>query len=473
MMKHPHSSDYPISLDTAVQLLKRNQFQTVFSNNRMYKGISPSNEYYHHAWFWDSVFHAMALAHSHPQTALEQLRFLTDSQWENGHIGHIIYRAEDAQYFPGKDIWGTEGKSKSGIISSGIIQPPILAIGLRSLYKSIDDDRLKKQLLFELLPKVEKYHHYIKKTHDSENSGLITIFHPWSSGSDNSIAFDFQMQAIKLRDIPEDIVEFVKNNRRDHTAGDSDTRPIPEDYYRFIYLIYLGKNFGWDYEKMNQDFPFAVKDISVNALWCYANEALGELLTDIGQKIKAKTYFEWADETRHALQTCWKNEHAGFTNINVAKGQWKPHYTERFANFMPFLSGEITPDQLDVLFSKLLNPKQYWTDYPIPSVPIDSEKFEQRRYWRGPSWPAVTYFIILGLGKLLKSPIHEYTNSQKKQLLQTQKILKERLEQMIKENGFYENFTPIKNKEEHQQNNGNGFSNFSWTAAIFILLSYI
>ncbi len=460
-------SSKKILLD-AKKILTDNQFVTQY-NNKKYKGISPSSEYYYHAWFWDSVFHAMALVHSDPTLALENIKFLTDSQWENGHIGHIIYRFEELPYFPGKTFWHTEGKSKSGIISSGIIQPPILAIGLRYVYEHLHDETLRKQFTTSLVPAVEKYHIYLKNTHDRENSGLISIFHPWSSGSDNAIIFDRQMRAIALTDIPQQVFEEVRDKRVDNKVGDNETRPLEEDYYRFLYLVHLGNKLGWDYEKIPDHFPFAVKDVSVNGLWCFANEALGQLLVSVNREKDAEKYFTWTKQTRHALQECWDQQKGGFTNVDVVNGGWIQEYSESFANFMPFLTGNIPSSQLEKLLAKLEDPNQYWVKYPVPSVPINHPQFELKRYWRGPTWPAINYFIVFGLQKILQNTSDVYTKQQKERIERVRQTLIKKTMQMIEKEGFYENFIPAKPTDGKS---GNGFANFSWTAAVYILLHY-
>ena len=461
-------SDRKDVLSEASKILKTNQFTTTSPSNKTYLGISPSNEYYFHTWFWDSVFHIMALVHANPELAIKNLEFILDSQWENGHIGHIMYRFEDVSYFPNPTLWQTEGKSKSGIISSGIIQPPILAIGVRYIYEHLQDDYAKEYILSKAIPSLEKYHRYLKTTHDSQNSGLLSIFHPWSSGSDNAIVFDKPMQAISLADIPKNILEIVTQNRVDDKVGESETRPLQEDYYRFLYLVHLGKKAGWNYKKLQKQFPFAVKDISVNSLWYLANEALGKFLLEVGREKDAEKYFSWALQTQNALIACWDEKEGGFTNVDVHEGNWVREYSESFANFMPFLTGNIPMSQLESLLAKFEDSHQYWTDYPIPSVPLNHPQFELKRYWRGPTWPAINYFVIVGLGKLLNNP--SYTKEKKERMRRIRNELMEKTLQMIEQEGFYENFSP---KKLGNKKNGNGFAHFSWTAAVSILLQYL
>lgn len=455
----------------AERILRENSFTTTYTNNRgekkTYTGILPSDQYYFNAWFWDTAIQIMALAHVDEQKAYEDFVFLSAAQWDNGHIGHIIYRNEPSPYFPPKACWGTQGKAPSSIVSSGIIQPPLIAISLQYLLQTLKNQQIKNKVIQTILPTVIRYHDYLKATHDRQDTGLISIFHPWSSGSDNAISFDEPLQHIAIQDIPSEIISYVDASRADNKLGNPETRPLQDNYYRFIYLIHLGKKRQWNYKKIANHFPFEIKDISVNSLWYLANEKLSQVLTLLGKEKEAAKYNNWAEQTKNALQHCWSKEETLFTSINASFGQWKPIKTEQFSNFMPFIADATPPAAITPLLKKMSDPTQYWTDYPVPSVPINSQQFEPLRYWRGPTWPIINYFLILGLQKLHESTAT--TKEQKDQIRRMKNHLYERTLHMIEGNGFFEDFIPIKNNV--YKTNGGGFANFSFTAAIYILLT--
>jgi len=445
----------------AIQILKSNSFETQISG-QTYFVIMPSKEYYgRNEWEWDGAREVEAIDQ---YAALQNLYFLIASQWKNGHIGHIIFGDEKLPYFPGPGFWGTEGRSESGILSSGIIQPPLLAISLVHLYEQSTDPEIKQQLITKILPAIMKHHDYLQETHDQENSGLISIFQPWSSGSDNSNAFDSQMQAIVT--IPQYIKHLVQIHRVDNINGNKEGRPLDDDYYRYIYLMTMYKDLDWDYYEIAKQTPFAVKDIAVNAIWCYANETLGNFLLSLGRFQEAEKYVKLAKKTRNAIQNTWDEEQGIFANIDVANGKWKPVIEERFANFMPFLAGAVTNKQAAVLLKKLRDPHMYWTDYPVPTVPINHEKFELTRYWRGPTWPIINDLIIRGLERFSVSPAYSKDEIEQRQIAgETANELLFKTLAMIEENGFFESFLPIKLNVENRS-----FCDFSFTAAEYILL---
>ena len=86
-------------------------------------------------------------------------------------------------------------------------------------------------------------------------------------------------------------------------------------------------------------------------------------------------------------------------------------------------------------------------NYPIPSLSIDSEKFDGMRYWRGPTWAILNSLVGLGLAEM--------------GYLAEAEILRNSTQSLIAEHGFAEYFHPI---------NGTpgGGDSFTWTAAVWL-----
>ena len=64
-----------------------------------------------------------------------------------------------------------------------ITAPRIWEVAERNGGEGIDEARA---LLREIYPKLLVWHRYLMTCRDPEGSGLVTIFHPWESGTDNS-----------------------------------------------------------------------------------------------------------------------------------------------------------------------------------------------------------------------------------------------------------------------------------------------
>ena len=388
--------------------------------------------------------------------AIEELKSLLAAQWDNGFLAHITFNPSDKNYFPGSSFWETEKYCKNKLLTSGLIQPPLLAISIHFIEDLLLAKKEDTSVLNSFIEQTIKYHYFLKENRDPEDYGLISIIHPWESGTDNSPRWDSILEKIPLSTIPKQIIETVQKNRTDSKLGDIQNRPLPEDYYRYIYLISLYKDLSWDNKKILSSTPFVVKDTLVNAIWAKANTALGTLLQKRGREKEAVIFLQWAKQTHDALQKSWNKEKKLYALYNASEKKLEPFFEDTIATFLPFYSHAATGKQISNLLAKLIDPTSYWTKNPIPSTPLSNPHFEKARYWRGPTWPITNLFLIEGL--------KSYAENEKCQKLW--KDLYRKTLSMIEKIGFCEYYDPL-----DEQIEGMGFGNFSWSAAIYLYLT--
>ncbi len=446
-------------VDEAKAVLQRNTI-AVSVDGKQYERVIPSRDYYVHQWLWDSAGVAMGLVYVDEESAFNELLSLVAGQWNNGLIPHIIYNADESRYYPPASLWETNGFTRNGIKTSGITDPPLLAIAAEYICNHSSNEQKKRAFIKSALPSIMAYHDYLKRYRDPEKCGLLTIVHPWESGTDDSPRWDSVLKHIDLNTIPSQIKADVDRNRKDVRYQDSQERPTHEDYYRYIYLIEVFKSLNWDYTKIVQQSPFAVKDIFFNSIWQRANEALAALLHTYGNAEEVSKYQQWAEETRNALTNTWDAANNQYCDIDVTQGNHRAIVVPTNAMFMPFYAGAVTDRHLDILLHRLSQADEFSTAYPVPSTAVNCRYFEKERYWRGPTWPITNYFIIEGLKKYQAK--HENVE-------QCANFIATRTIEMIEDNGFWEYFDPIEDGTSPGAK-GMGFSSFSWTAAILIQL---
>jgi glycogen debranching enzyme len=85
----------------------------------------------------------------------------------------------------------------------------------------------------------------------------------------------------------------------------------------------------------------------------------------------------------------------------------------------------------------------------VPSFDRTDDRYDPRRYWRGPSWLNTTWLIATGLRR------HGYLNEAAK--------LDRDLVQSVRDQGFREYFNP-------DTGSGHGTDDFSWSAALVVHL---
>lgn len=403
----------------------------------------------------------MALVHVDEELAFDELRSLVSGQWDNGLVPQITFNPNETKYFPGPEFWGTERFATGEIITSGITQPPLLAVSVAYVYQQAKNREKADTFIKELLPAVLKYHEYLKTYRDPEDSGLLTIVHPWESGTDNSPRFDEALEAISLESIPEEVKDIVHRYRTDDKEGVATHRPRIYDYYRYMYLVSLYKEWNWDYERIIQESPFAMKDILFSSVWAKANGSLAVLLRECHREREAEKYHRWAEQTRRALINRWDAGKKIFMDINVSREKKEPIKEDTIASFMPLYAGITHDELLQELLTKLTDPTQYWPSFPVPSTSLASPKFDLARYWRGPSWPITNLFLIDGLHDLPTVPGTE----------KAKRVILDKTLQMIQKKGFFEYYDPLVGFDEIEDKSVTlGFGSFSWTAAIFIYL---
>jgi glycogen debranching enzyme len=114
---------------------------------------------------------------------------------------------------------------------------------------------------------------------------------------------------------------------------------------------------------------------------------------------------------------------------------------------LPLYAGSVTKERAQELVKLIENEHIFGTPYPLPSVPPNSSFFDRQRYWQGPSWVNMNWFIIDGLKRY---GFKDHAAA-----------LKESTIEMVEKSGMYEYFDPYNAAPL-------GAPNFSWTAALII-----
>jgi glucosylglycerate hydrolase len=167
----------------------------ILRRNDMGAWTKAAPDLYPHQWSWDSAFIAIGLARLDTRRAARELLTLFEHQWKNGKVPHIVFNPEapPESYFPGADHWACAAASpdapSSPPYTSCLCQPPMHAIAALRIWEAAGDGGARAEagaFLREIYPKLFAWHRYLATARDPEGSGLVTIYHPWESGTDNS-----------------------------------------------------------------------------------------------------------------------------------------------------------------------------------------------------------------------------------------------------------------------------------------------
>jgi len=137
-------------------------------------------------------------------------------------------------------------------------------------------------------------------------------------------------------------------------------------------------------------------DVGLMSMYIADCHALAAIADDLGEAATASEIRERATRYRVKLATLWNNDAGIFLNKDLHTGQFSSRLSP--TNFYPLLAKAATPQQAEVMIKNhLLNPKEFWGEWIIPSIARDDPAFNDQNYWRGRIWGPMNYLVYLGL----------------------------------------------------------------------------
>jgi hypothetical protein len=271
-------------------------------------------------------------------------------------VPHIVYHAAAPDYRPGPELWGAT--SAAGVPTSGITQPPVLATAVRAVHEAAPDPAF----LAEVVPALERWHGWLH-TERGLDGGLVAILHPWEA-ADNSPRFDDALRAL-----PD---EGPEPPRR----GAADERPTAADYRRYLALVERLRASG--YRPPLHEASFVHADLTFNAVLAVAEEDLAGLWRELGEDGARAG----ADAAR--LRAALSARSDGYETVD---------------SLLPLYAGAADARRLydDALWAPERFGPSARAPWAVTTASKASPAFDPRRYWRGPVWINVNWFLVRGL----------------------------------------------------------------------------
>ena len=137
-------------------------------------------------------------------------------------------------------------------------------------------------------------------------------------------------------------------------------------------------------------------DVGLMSMYIADCDALAQMAQTLDKPVVEKELKDRAARFRAKLATLWSPQAGIFLNKDVHTGQFNTRLSP--TNFYPMLARAATPDEARTMIQKhLLNPREFWGQWIIPSIERDDPAFPDQNYWRGRIWGPMNYLVYLGL----------------------------------------------------------------------------
>ena len=131
---------------------------------------------------------------------------------------------------------------------------------------------------------------------------------------------------------------------------------------------------------------------------CYmANEArfMKKIADELGDKENADLFGSWYEQIKnHINSSLWCEEEGFYYDYDITKNCL--HKVQSVSSFLTVFSGVCSNDKCEKLIEHLMNPEEFGTEFPIPTISKKDSTFGTDM-WRGPVWINYNYMIAKGL----------------------------------------------------------------------------
>ena len=331
--------------------------------------VCPSPTHYPFQWFWDSAFHAIALLHVDPELSKQELRCLMQGAQPDGYIAHMLLWEKSLNprwLLPDASI------RLAHPFYTATIQPPVVARAVERIFDATGDAAFVR----EMFQPIVRFMEWLERVRDQDGDGLVAIIQPDESGLDASPKYDEAMGI----------------------SGDPPSETLPA-LRRSMQRLFRG------YEKVAMERQpqiglFLFEDVMMNAIYADGFRALARLARAVDLP-GADGYERQYRRTLDALLSkCWDEKSGVFWDLSGEREEQVRVLT--FTSLFPLILPDLDPGIAGRLVNEhLLNEKEFWLPYPLPSVAASEPSFDPgwltQTTWRGPTWVNVNWYIYWGL----------------------------------------------------------------------------
>jgi glycogen debranching enzyme len=386
--------------------------------------VAPALKPYPFQWFWDTCFHVVILARlGEHDLAKRNLRSLFAMQEENGFVGHMIFWK---QLLPKRRTDVMQARPTWEALRphmSALIQPPLAAVALHTLYEACGD----RVYLGEMYARLKRHHEWLARNRDFDGDGLLTIITPFESGMDWKPSYD-PVLGYAQRVTPQRLY-----TSRLYWKG------VSVDLHNFL--------LRYDLARIRRRGRFLVKDAGFNAVYAWDLECMERLAPLAGDD--PAIFAERRQRVlKSMLELMYDEEDAAFFDVHGSE-KVRVRTPTIFFPLALEIDERIAARLLDAHFDRK---DGFGSPLPLPSVELRDPAFfagETPFLWRGPTWAFINWFLYHAL--------------RKRGFEEQAARLRRSLWQAIEKSGFREYYDPFTGE-------GLGAREFTWSGLLLDML---
>jgi hypothetical protein len=198
------------------------------------------------------------------------------------------------------------------------------------------------------------------------------------------------------------------------------------------------------------DGGMPVESPDLNTYLCVQMDSLARIAHIIGEEADAAMWAERAETlVRHMIEHFWDAKAGVFWSTR----DHQPIKLLTPFNLYPLWTGRLPQEMDDRLVAHLINPREFWPRWPIPTVARSDPAYDPDQMWRGPTWVNINYLFVDGLRRAGYVDLaHE--------------LRRRTLDLIMQQNDIFEYYHP-----ETGLHPPKAAPIFGWTSAVFIDLA--
>ena len=156
----------------------------------------------------------------------------------------------------------------------------------------------------------------------------------------------------------------------------------------------------WDHitRAGNAYYPAPLEATELNALLVNEWRSVARLASVLGRETDRQSALTQAADIKSAMRAKLWNEADGF--FYCLDHEEKPIRIKTIGGLLGLLALEPGDREITPLVAHLTDEREFWTNYPVPSVAVCEKTFTRGQMWRGPTWINTNWLLIRSLERL-------------------------------------------------------------------------